>query len=282
MSSCCCCFCVSTASLGVVENCGKYSHMAEPGCSMLIPCVGSLRGVVHLGVQQARVVIDTKTKDNAVVTVEAHIYYRVAEDKAMESFYRFSNPAEQIGSFAASIVRGEMPKYTLDEIFLLSDEIKRVVAEELSEKLHQYGFLLESTLIPRISPSTAVKSAISQTQVNHYKRTAAEHQAELDKLLTIKEAEADFEEKRLSGVGLAEERKAILKGLQSSIEDFVEHVPGMSARDVMNLLLLNQYFDAMKEIGSGGNNRMIMLPGGHDAMAEMLSAQASAMLAINK
>lgn len=261
MSTCCCCFCVSSGTLAIVERLGKFHKVATPGCHHIECCTESIRGTVPLRLQIVVVSVDSKTRDNALVRVDTRIHYKVVEEKSVDAFYKFTNPSEQIGSFATSIIRGEVPKYTLDELFLMSDQIKTVVKEELTERLLQYGFSLEATLIARIDPSNEVKRAISQTQVNAYRRTTAEHEAELNKILAIKEAEADFEEKRLSGVGLAQERKAIMKGLQSSIEGFVEAVPGMGARDVMNLLLLNQYFDAMKMIGGQPNNRLVLMPG---------------------
>lgn len=260
-NSCCCCLCVHTNQVAIIERFGKFAGTANPGCSCMGIC-DSVRGTVLLALDVANVVVDTKTRDNAVVRVETRVHYKVVEEKTVEAFYKFTNPKAQIGSFAAAVVRGEVPKYTLDELFLMSDEIKKVVNEELTEKLLLYGFSLDAVLLTKIDPSDDVKKAISLTQVNAFKRTAAEHEAELNKILTIKEAEADFEEKRLSGVGLAEERKAIMRGLQSSIEGFVDTVPGMRARDVMNLLLLNQYFDAMKDIGGQPNNRLVLLPGG--------------------
>lgn len=225
--------------------------------------------------------METKTRDNAVVTVETRLHYRVLEEKVVEAFYRFTNPDQQIASFTSSVVRGVVPKYTLDEVFLMSDEIKKAVDEDVSERLSEFGFVLESTLLTKIDPSPDVKEAIAQTQVNAYRRTAAEHQAELNKIVAVKQAEADFEEKRLSGVGLALERKAIMSGLQSSIEEFVNTVPGMTAKDVMNLLLMNQYFDAIKDIGATEKNRVIVLPGlsggpGSSILQELLAAQVSA------
>lgn len=278
MTSCFCCFCVSTSNVGMIESCGKFSHTATPGCGCLIPCVESLRGSTSLKVAISRAVIETKTRDNAVVRIEAHVHHKVIADRAVDAFYRFMNPSEQISSFAANIIRGEVPKYTLDEVFLQSNDIQKAVSAELSEKLSDYGFSLEATLLTSIEPIQSVKNAISLTQVNAYRRTAAEHEAELKKIVAIKSAEADFEEKRLSGIGLAEERKAIMKGLQSSIEMFVSSVPGMSARDVMNLLLMNQYFDAMKEVGNTPNNRIVLLPGGtHNSMtAELMASQVAA------
>ncbi|CCW71876.1 unnamed protein product [Phytomonas sp. Hart1] len=257
----CCCFCVHTASYGVVEQCGKFNRLADPGFHCLIPCFDSVRGFVPLGLNNTVVDVSTKTRDNAVVRVQVCIHYRVVKENVSLAFYRLTDPSEQIGSFAGSIVRGEVPKYTLDEIFLMSNEIKKVIDIELSDRLNDYGYILEGTLLTKIDPSVEVKEAISQTQLNEYIRMAAEHNAELQRILTLKEAEANYEEMRLSGVGLAQERKAIMKGLQTSIEQFVNAVPGMDAKGVMNLLLLNQYFDSMKEIGKNKNNRVVLMPG---------------------
>ncbi|EKF98437.1 hypothetical protein TCSYLVIO_010664 [Trypanosoma cruzi] len=270
-----CCFCVSTSSLGIVESCGKFQRIANPGCQCLIPCVETVRGRVTLKLQYASVNVETKTKDNALVLITACLHYRVLPEEATNAFYRFANPEKQIGSFAANVIRGEVPKYTLDEVFVASRNIKHAVEEELKERLSQYGFVLEATLVTQIEPSTELQQAIAQTQLNAYRRTAAEHQAELEKIVKIKEAEAEFEEKRLAGVGLAEERRAIMEGLQSSIESFVDGVPGVGARDVVQLLLMNQYFDSLKEVGSTGRNKVVLLPpsGGQSVLTDLLAAQ---------
>ncbi|RNF08132.1 hypersensitive-induced reaction protein 1 [Trypanosoma rangeli] len=270
-----CCFCVNTASLGIVESFGKFERVAAPGCHCLIPCVETVRGRVTVKLQFSSVNVETKTKDNALVLITACLHYRVLPSEASNAFYRFSNPREQIASFAANVIRGEVPKYTLDEIFVMSRNIKQTVEEELKERLSQYGFALEATLVTRIEPTQELQVAIEQTQLNAYRRTAAEHKAELDKIVEIKASEAAFEEKRLAGVGLAEERRAIMEGLQSSIESFVDGVPGVGARDVVQLLLMNQYFDSLKEVGNTGNNQVVLLPpkGSQSLLTDLLAAQ---------
>nr|AGN32910.1 hypothetical protein [Trypanosoma rangeli] len=270
-----CCFCVNTSSLGIVENCGKFERVVEPGCHCLIPCVETVRGSVTVKLQFSSVNVETKTKDNALVLITACLHYRVLPLEASNAFYRFSNPREQIASFAANVIRGEVPKYTLDEIFVMSRNIKQAVEEELKERLSQYGFALEATLVTRIEPTQELQAAIEQTQLNAYRRTAAEHKAELDKIIEIKASEAAFEEKRLAGVGLAEERRAIMEGLQSSIESFVDSVPGVGARDVVQLLLMNQYFDSLKEVGNTGKSQVVLLPpkGSQSLLTDLLAAQ---------
>lgn len=279
-----CCFCVSTSSFGVVENCGKFSRIAQPGCNCLIPCIETLRGRVTLRLQYASVRVESKTKDSALVIITACLHYRVLPDRASDSFYRLSNPREQIGSFAANVIRSEVPKYTLDEVFVATPNIKRVVEDELKERLSQYGFALEVTLVTDIEPTKDLQNAIEQTQLNAYRRTAAEHKAELDKIVKIKDSEAEFEEKRLAGVGLSEERRVIMEGLQSSIESFVGSVPGVTARDVTQLLLMNQYFDALKDIGASGKSQVVLLPpeGSRSPLTDFLAAQRTNALVPNR
>lgn len=270
-----CCFCVSTSSLGIVESCGKFSRVSGPGYHCLVPCIEVVRGRITLRLQYASVTVETKTKDSALVVITACLHYRVLSDRVVDAFYRLTNPEEQIGSFTASVIRSEVPKYTLDEVFVATQTIKRAVEEELKDRLSQYGFALEATLITQIEPTAELQNAIEQTQLNAYRRTAAEHKAELDKIVKIKDSEAEFEEKRLAGVGLAEERRAIMEGLQSSIESFVGSVPGVTAKDVTQLLLMIQYFDALKDIGASGRSQLVLLPpdGSRSVLTDLLAAQ---------
>lgn len=270
-----CCFCVSTSSLGIVESCGKFSRVSEPGCHCLIPCIEAVRGKITLRLQYASVMVETKTKDSALILVTACLHYRVLPDRVTDAFYRLTNPKDQIGSLAASVIRGEVPKYTLDEVFVATQTIKRAVEEELKDRLSQYGFTLEATLLTQIEPTPELQKAIEQTQLNAYRRTAAEHKAELDKIVKIKDSEAEFEEKRLAGVGLAEERRVIMEGLQGSIESFVGSVPDITPQDVTQLLLMIQYFDALKDIGASGKSQLVLMPpeGNRSVLTDVLAAQ---------
>jgi regulator of protease activity HflC (stomatin/prohibitin superfamily) len=273
----CCCTCISTGTLGIVENLGKFSHVQEPGLFCFNPCTENVTGRVSLRVKQLSVNVPTKSRDNVVVTLEIVVQYRVLPDKVEDAFYKMSNPEGQISSYITNVVRGQVPLHNLDEIFLLRDELQDEVKKELDAMLERYGFVLVAALICDIRPADAVRNAMNQINTNARLKIATQHKSEAEKYEIVKAAEAEAEAKRLSGVGMAEQRKAAILGLQSSVADFQDKVPDMTAKDIMSLLLMNQYFDCVKDIAEAGGRgaNTVFLPGNpHESTEGLMAAQA--------
>jgi regulator of protease activity HflC (stomatin/prohibitin superfamily) len=272
-----CCYCISTSEVGIIENVGKYDRVEDAGCHCVNPCTEALAGRLSLRIQTIDARVDTKTFDNALVVVRATILYKVLQERSHDAFYKFSNPSEQIRSFASNVIRGQVPKHTIDEIFTIRDEMQKTLKEELEEQMASYGFNIVATLITDIDPSEEVKQAMSQIRTNACLRLAAGFEAEVDKIRIVKAAEADSEAKRLSGVGLAEQRKAAILGLRSSLSSFSDGVRDMHAKDIMGLLMMNQYFDALKDIAQQSKGAVVFMPGnGNNDMTEgILAADAA-------
>ena len=275
MPNCCCFYCISTKEAGIVESLGKFDHISDPGCHFLNCVTQTLRGVVSLRVQVIKCHVESKTMDNAIVRVSFSVHYKVIETNIESAFYRFTNPAQQIESFAANVIRGQVPKHTVDEIFLIRDEMQKALREELEEQMASFGFNIVATLITDIDPSNEIKQAMSQIVTNARLRIAAGYEAETNKIKVIKAAEAESEAKRLSGVGLAEQRKAAILGLQSSVKNFSSNVNGMTSSDIMGLLMMNQYFDAIKDVASNGKCTVVFLPGvnAHTTIDAVMAAE---------
>jgi regulator of protease activity HflC (stomatin/prohibitin superfamily) len=272
---CCCCTCVSTSQLGLVESLGKFAYVAEPGLNCLNPCTEVMAGRVSTRVTPMSVDCPTKSADNVVVTLRVAVQYRILPNRVEDAFYRFSNPQAQIGSYVINVVRGQVPLHTLDEIFVIRDELQDAIKNELDNQLDKFGFIIVAALICDIIPARDVKDAMNQINTNARLKIATVHKSEAEKMEVIKAAEADAEAKRLSGVGLAEMRKAAMMGLQSSVENFRENVPGMTSQDVMSLLLMNQYFDCIKDIAQEGKGQVVFMP----ANSQQQSTIAQGMMA---
>eukprot|EP00759_Apiculatamorpha_spiralis_P051762 PhF_6_TR5487/c0_g1_i4/m.7748 len=254
------CFCIHTAEIGVVEQFGKYHHPAEPGCHCLMPCTQTLAGKVSLRVQHAEIRVETKTKDNVFVWLSVSTMYQVFEDKVEQAYYTLSDPKRQIESFVFNSIRGQIPEYNIDDVFRLRNEIAKALKAELDEQMHKYGYFIIAALITDIDPDRTVKEAMNQINTNARLKIAIADRAEASKIELVKAAEADAEAKRLSGVGLAEQRRAILNGLQTSVASFKEKVKGTTSTDVMTLLLLNQYFDTLKDVAVKGSAKVVFTP----------------------
>ena len=255
-----------------MEILGKYDRTLEPGCHWLVPCKEQVAGKMSLRIQAIPIRVDTKTKDNVLVVVACSIHYEVLADKVRDAFYRFANPAGQISSYSGNVIRGYVPNMTIDELFVTRDEIQKALKQELDQHMAGFGFNIVAALIIDIDPIDAIKMAMSQIVTNQRMRIAMSHKSETEKIETVKAAVADAEAKRLSGVGLAEQRKAAIAGLQTSVANFQEGVPGIKAREVMSLLLMNQYFDALKDIAQSGKGNVVFTQGAPSEQTESFMA----------
>ncbi|OMO77437.1 Band 7 protein [Corchorus olitorius] len=266
------CFQVGQSTVAVKEQFGKFDEVLEPGCHCAPWCFGyKVAGKLSLRVQQLDVRCETKTKDNVFVNVVASVQYRALADKAADAFYKLSNTRGQIQSYVFDVIRASVPKLNLDAAFEQKNSIAKAVEEELEKAMSAYGFEIVQTLIVDIEPDVHVKKAMNEINAAARLRVAANEKAEAEKIQQIKRAEGDAESKYLSGLGIARQRQAIVDGLRDSVLAFSENVPGTSARDVMDMVLVTQYFDTMKEIGASSKSSSVFIPHGPGAVKDISS-----------
>lgn len=266
------CVQVGQSTVAVKERFGKFEDVLDPGCHCLPWCFGyQVAGELSLRVQQLNVRCETKTKDNVFVTVVASIQYRALAEKASDAYYKLSNTTSQIQAYVFDVIRSSVPKLLLDSAFEQKNDIARAVEEELEKAMSGYGFEIVQTLIVDIEPDAQVKRAMNEINAASRLRVAANEKAEAEKILQIKRAEGEAESKYLSGLGIARQRQAIVDGLRDSVLAFSENVPGTSAKDVMDMVLVTQYFDTMKEIGASSKSSAVFVPHGPGAVKDIAS-----------
>mmetsp|Transcript_9425 Transcript_9425/g.12487 ORF Transcript_9425/g.12487 Transcript_9425/m.12487 type:complete len:286 (+) Transcript_9425:253-1110(+) len=247
---CCCLQCIRTQEVGIVEDLGQFKKLLNPGLTLVMwPC-SSVVGTLSLRIQQLDVYCETKTKDNVFVQVAVAVQYRVLASSAYEAFYRLTDPRGQIQSYVFDVVRSTVPKLELDESFTSKDDIARDVQQSLTEVMSSYGYEIRNALVTDIAPDAKVKASMNEINASRRLKEAASHKAEADKIQQVKAAEAEAEARYLSGLGVARQRKAIVQGLQTSVSQFSEEVEGTSPKDVMDILLLSQYFDTLSTVGA--------------------------------
>jgi regulator of protease activity HflC (stomatin/prohibitin superfamily) len=252
-------FTVRTYTAGVVERFGKFNRIVRPGLHVLIPYAESVY-FVDLQVKQAQFSVETKTHDNVFVQIPVSVQYQILDDKIFDAFYKLSAPQKQIESFVFNSILGHVPKLTLDETFEQQSGISIAVKTELDSTMSSFGYNILNALVTDIIPDVKVKDAMNDINAAQRAQVAAQARGEADKILKVKQAEAEAESKALQGKGIAAERQAIIDGLRASIENFRESVPGSTAEDVMALVLLTQYFDTLRDIGTKGGSSTIFLP----------------------
>ncbi|XP_057758106.1 hypersensitive-induced response protein-like protein 2 [Arachis stenosperma] len=264
------CIIVGQSNVAIKEHFGKFDDILQPGCHCLPWCLGyQIAGGLSLRVQQLDVKCETKTKDNVFVNVVASVQYRALADKASDAFYRLTNTKEQIQSYVFDVIRASVPKLELDAVFEQKNDIARAVEDELEKAMSAYGYEIVQTLIVDIEPDVHVKRAMNEINAAARLRLAANEKAEAEKILQIKKAEGEAESKYLSGLGIARQRQAIVDGLRDSVLAFSENVPGTTAKDIMEMVLVTQYFDTMKEIGASSKSSAVFIPHGPAAVRDV-------------
>jgi regulator of protease activity HflC (stomatin/prohibitin superfamily) len=258
----------------MVERFGRFTKEAHPGINCVCCWLGeSVAGYVSLRVQQINVTCETKTKDNVFVDIVVSVQYQALTDSVYDAFYKLTNPYEQIKAYVYDVVRASVPKIALDDVFETKDDIAHSVKEELSKVMESYGYDIIQALITDITPDPTVKKAMNDINAAERMRVAATDKAEAEKIMIVKAAEADAESKYLAGVGVSRQRLAIIEGLRDSVTGFTDNVEGTNTKDVMDLILVTQYFDTIKDIGahSGGNTLFIPhSPGAVEEVAEQI------------
>jgi regulator of protease activity HflC (stomatin/prohibitin superfamily) len=260
---------VRTYSAGVVERFGKFHRITKPGLHALIPYAERVF-FVDLQVQQAQFSVETKTRDNVFVQIPVSVQYQVLEERLFDAFYKLSKPQKQIESFVFNSILGHVPKLTLDETFEQQSGISVAVKGELDAIMKDFGFNILTALVTDIIPDVKVKTAMNDINAAQRAQVAAQARGEAEKVLKVKQAEAEAQSKALQGQGIAAERQAIIDGLRSSIEHFREAVPGTTAEDVMALVLVTQYFDTLKDIGLRSGTNTLFLPNNPGAANDFL------------
>ncbi len=260
-------FTVRTATAGIVERFGKFNRVVRPGLQILIPFAEKAY-IVDLQVKQAQFSVETKTRDNVFVQIPVSVQYQVLDDKIPDAFYKLSAPQRQIESFVFNSILGHVPKLTLDETFEQQSGISVAVKTELDTIMSGFGFNILTALVTDIIPDEKVKAAMNDINAAQRSQVAAQARGEAEKILKVKQAEAEAESKALQGKGIAAERQAIIDGLSASIENFQHGVPQATSQDVMALVLLTQYFDTLRDIGTRGGTNTVFLPNNPGAAAD--------------
>ena len=271
-------FTVEQRTTAIVQRLGKFVREAGPGLHVKVPFIDRVSGRINLRVQQLDVKIETKTEDNVFVHMVVAVQYYVLPEKVYDAFYKLDDATRQITSFVFDVVRARVPKIKLDDVFEKKDEIADIVKSELAQVMEGFGYGILKALVTDIDPDPRVKESMNEINAAQRMRVAATEKGEADRILKVKAAEGDAQSKALQGRGIADQRRAIVAGLRDSVDEFRKSVPGTTAQDVMNLVLMTQYFDMLKEIGASSRTNAILIPHSPGNLATLTEQMRNAMI----
>ncbi len=274
-------FTVRTAECAVITRFGKFLRVAQPGLNFKVPFFDTVAGLVSLRVNQIALTMETKTKDNVFVTIPISVQNRVRPENVYDAYYKLADPVAQIKSYVEQVILGHVPSMTLDDVFASQSSIAAAVKQELDADMTTFGYEIVNVLVTDIVPDEKVKSAMNDINAAQREQVAANARGEAEKILVVKKAEAEAESKALQGQGIANQRKAIIEGLQLSVEQFQKAVEGATSKEVMQLVLVTQYFDTLKSIGESDKTNTLFLSHSPAAVSEVSDQILKSMLVAN-
>ncbi|MAO09609.1 MAG: SPFH domain-containing protein [Flavobacteriaceae bacterium] len=273
-------FTVKQQTAAIVERFGKFLSIRNSGLHFKIPVFDRIAGRINLKIQQLDVLVETKTKDDVFVRLKISVQFQVIKEKVYDAFYKLENPHDQITSYVFDVVRAEVPKMKLDDVFERKDDIAIAVKEELNDAMIDYGYDIIKTLVTDIDPDVQVKAAMNRINASEREKVAAEYEAEAERIKIVAKARAEAESKRLQGQGIADQRREIARGLEESV-DVLNNV-GINSQEASALIVVTQHYDTLQSIGEETNTNLILLPNSPQAGSNMLNDMIASFVASNQ
>ncbi|SDQ13876.1 SPFH domain-containing protein [Flagellimonas zhangzhouensis] len=273
-------FIVKQQTAVVIERFGRFQSIRNSGLQMKIPIVDRIAGRLSLKIQQLDVIVETKTLDDVFVKLKVSVQYVVIRDKVYEAFYKLEYPHDQITSYVFDVVRAEVPKMKLDDVFVKKDDIAIAVKTELQDAMLDYGYDIIKTLVTDIDPDAQVKAAMNRINASEREKIAAQFEGDAQRILIVEKAKAEAESKRLQGQGIADQRREIARGLEESVE--VLNKVGINSQEASALIVVTQHYDTLQAIGEETNTNLILLPNSPQAGSDMLNNMVASFTASNQ
>jgi regulator of protease activity HflC (stomatin/prohibitin superfamily) len=273
-------FTVKQQTAALVERFGKFLSIRNSGLHFKVPLVDRIAGKINLKIQQLDVNIETKTKDDVFVNLKVSVQYQVTRSKIYDAFYKLESPSAQITSYVFDVVRAEVPKMKLDDVFVRKDDVANAVKSELNDAMLDYGYDIIRTLVTDIDPDDKVKESMNRINASEREKIAAEFEGETERIKIVAVARAEAESKRLQGQGIADQRREIARGLEESVE--VLNKVGINSQEASALIVVTQHYDTLQSIGSQTNSNLILMPNSPEAGSNMLNDMIASFTAASQ
>jgi regulator of protease activity HflC (stomatin/prohibitin superfamily) len=273
-------FTVKQQSAAIIERFGKFLSIRHSGLQMKVPIIDRVAGRMSLKIQQLDVLVETKTLDDVFVRLKVSVQFKVISEKVYDAFYKLDYAHDQITSYVFDVVRAEVPKMKLDDVFVKKDDIAIAVKTELNEAMSDYGYDIIKTLVTDIDPDAQVKAAMNRINASEREKVAAQYEGDAQRILIVEKAKAEAESKRLQGQGIADQRREIARGLEESV-DVLNRV-GINSQEASALIVVTQHYDTLQSIGEHVNSNLILLPNSPQAGSDMLNNMVASFTASNQ
>ena len=245
---------VPQGSKQVVQRLGKYHKTLGPGLNIIFPYIDRVANKVTtkdivLDIPSQEVI----TRDNAVIIANAVAYINIISPE--KSVYGVEDYRLAIQNLVQTSLRSIIGEMDLDDALSSRDEIKDRLKAAISDDIADWGITIKTVEIQDINPSETMQKAMEEQAAAERGRRATVTRADGEKAAAILEAEGRLEASKRDAqakVVLAEASQRAIQKVTDAIKD--NELPVM-------FLLGEKYIEALKNLSSSDNSKVIVLPG---------------------
>lgn len=249
---------VQQQSVRMVETFGRFSSVRQAGLSFKLPWpIQTVTRPLSLKVHEIAQDVSVKSIDNAFVVVPIRVQFAVAPAEAFSAFYKLSDPSEQIKSYIVNQVRATASGLTFNELFQSRDVFEADVRQTLEAQMREYGFVISNVLVDDPQPSSELRTAFDRVLASERLKEAAANEGEAEKILRVKQAEAEKAAMELKAQAFANFRTTVAEGNAEALKVFVKDIP-IAPETVLRFFAEINQMEAIRDAAASGGRTVVV------------------------
>jgi len=248
-----------------VERFGRYTRTLKPGISFIFPVIDKIGAKVNMMEQVTDVPRqEVITRDNAMVSADGVVFFQVMD--AAKSAYRVNDMYRAILNITMTNIRSVMGSMDLDELLSKRDEINSRLLAVVDDAAATWGVKITRIEIKDINPPLDLVEAMGRQMKAEREKRALILESEGKRQARILNAEGIKQAQILSAEGEKEasfrdaEARERLAEAEAKATEMVSTAIAEGDVQAVNYFVAQKYTEALKDIASADNAKVIMLP----------------------